>query len=196
MSEFMISNKTVAVSVVACLIVVALAGFVGYNAGYSQGVQNKPWSQTNDPNAPGPENQTPATPEPTPETNSNTNTPVTVSGEPVNVAGKTTLSGTITEVTAQEFKLDVKTTSANPQNGQVTQKTTRYTVKLSQATQLKEQTSTVTVPPTGELPQIASFTKTIRASDLKTGQSVTASGTLNQTSLTATSVTVLTTVRK
>ncbi|MFA4936806.1 MAG: hypothetical protein WC575_00725 [Patescibacteria group bacterium] len=196
MSEYIVTNKTIALIIVASVIIAAIVGFICYNLGLSYGIQQRPTAKSqqplaeiNDlPNQPAsPESQ--PTAEPSAEVEA---VEIPISGEPVVSEGQTIINGKVNTVTANGLTVDVDNVTLNSATGKYTQATITYTVTVTAKTKIVEQNSTVTVLP-GQDPQVTTTYKNMKLGDLQVGEKITVftDQEINTKSLTATEIRLL-----
>lgn len=192
MAELVLSSRTVGVTIAAGIVAIAVAATIGYNVGFGSGTKVAPpnISQTNSPGAPGTNNTTPSPATNTPPSTSPVPAEIPVSGQPVAVAGKTILAGTVSKPLATGFTLDVTTQVLNTATRRLTPRTTSYQVVLNKATKIVEQTSIVTVPYQGATPQVTSTTKTVDSGAIQADSQVTVTTNDSASSLTITALEV------
>lgn len=168
MAQLVIETRAIAITGAAALIALAVAATIGYNIGYGRGALTRqvpgtvndglnlsaaPSSQASSPVPPAPEE-------------------LALSGEPIEVSGKTVLSGIVKTPTAAGFTLEVQSLVVNTKTGQQSTKTATYEVAITKSTQIVQQTTAITVPSIGAIPQVNTSTKKVAASAITDGDQV------------------------
>lgn len=173
MNTITLNSRGVATSLVVAAIAVAVAATIGYNTGFSHGTRVGAASAAQSGGTAGTPTGGPRAGQPTGAGAAETPAEVPVAGGPVEISGKTILNGTMHAPSAAGFTLDVVTQVLNTTTRRLTPKTTTYHVLLTKATKLLTQTSTITIPYSGAVPQVTSTTKAAPASELQEGRPVT-----------------------
>lgn len=193
MGEIIITNKTVSLTLVAGLILIAFAGAIGYNAGLRQGLQRAGTNQTMANLALPPAASTPTSNNTRSGAAANTNAPaeVPVSGGTVQLANSNVATGTITTLASNSFGFKVVSSNFNTVTGGFTQHTTAYQVKVTSATKISAQSTSVTISGGATPPKVTTTSKPQKFSDLKVGQTVTVgwTGSTSAANITATDIT-------
>lgn len=168
MSEFIVTNKTIAIMAVVFIIIAIMVGVISYNLGVGYGLkQNTPTAQNQN-------NQ------PTTDTTQSANQKTTneepetvISGEPLVTEAGTTLSGAVTAVSANGFTIESTSNTLNSQTGRLIETKTSYQVTTTSKTKITQVVSAVTIPPQGGPAQVTTSTKNATLSQIKIGNTVT-----------------------
>ena len=127
-----------------------------------------------------------------------TNNEVPLMADSVTLGGSTVLTGTITRLTPNGFELEVTSPTLNTVTRAITQRTVRYSVKLTSTTQLTQYTFTSAVPTRGGSPEITQSISKLTSAGLTEGAvaTVTTSEQSSGTNLVALAVRLTTLIKK
>ena len=175
MPEYVITSKTITTIVGVAVILAVLAGFISYNAGYSNGLKMKNSGNINTTSESSSDKETTDNPKVEDIINSEdvVQEEIVISGEPVNLDGASIINGRVDKISATSFTFNVTIETLNPATRTFNQKTTTYTVLVNSGTNMVENISEITIPPEGGAPVIKTSTRKITLKDLTPEQEVT-----------------------
>lgn len=169
MSEYIVTNKTMATLAVIFLIIATIVGVISYNLGVKYGLGQRTPTAVSENN-----NQTTLPTNQAIDNTNNTTAPETViSGEPVITGQTAILSGQVTAVKTGGFTMEVTSNVLNSQTGRLTETKTKYEVMATNQTKITQMVSAVTIPPQGGPAQITTTTRNSTLSNIKVGNTVT-----------------------
>ena len=186
MSEFIVTNKTIAIFLIIFLVVAVMVGVVSYNLGVKNGLEYKAPTNTYENNS----QSTTDTNQPINNAEEITEPETVISGEPVISGEATILSGRVTVLNSSGFTMESTSNVVNSQTGQLTETKTIYQVSVNNQTKITQVISALTIPPQGGPTKVTTTTRNSSLSNIKVGNtvSITTASDLETRQLTATEI--------